>query len=85
MSLVEELIGDIDFIINPSYCDISDNITIGKENMINEDVSLFSKVESNLEYSIDENPVFVNPTLGDYSIREDADFFKIPFKEIGRY
>ena len=53
--------------------------------MINEDVSLFSKVESNLEYSIDENPVFVNPTLGDYSIREDADFFKIPFKEIGRY
>ena len=85
MDLVEELINDIDFIINPSYCDISDNITIGSENMINEDVSLFSKVENNLEYTIDENPVFVNPTLGDYSIREDADFFKIPFYEIGRY
>ena len=33
----------------------------------------------------DENPIFTDPTHGDYSIREDADFFKIPFKEIGRY
>ena len=33
----------------------------------------------------DENPIFTDPTHGDYSIREDADFFKIPFYEIGRY
>jgi hypothetical protein len=29
--------------------------------------------------------VFVNPTLGDYRIREGADFPDIEFEKIGRY
>ncbi len=41
--------------------------------------------ENNVEYSLDENPFFVNPSIGDYSIREDADFHKIPYDKIGRY
>jgi len=32
-----------------------------------------------------ENPLFVNPTFGDYRIREDADFANIPYEKIGRY
>ena len=41
--------------------------------------------ENNVEYSEEENPLFVNPAIGDYRIREDADFFKIPFEKMGRY
>lgn len=41
--------------------------------------------EKNGNYSVDENPFFVNPSIGDYSIREGVDFYDIPFEKIGRY
>ena len=34
---------------------------------------------------LDENPCFVNPTVGDYRIREGADFPDIEFEKTGRY
>ncbi len=43
------------------------------------------KGENNVEYDVTENPFFVNPSIGDYRIREDADFHKIPYDKIGRY
>ena len=85
MERAEELIDDPDFIINPSYCVIENNYAFGADNEIDEEVSLFSKVENNLHFSADENPIFTNPTLGDYSIREGADFLDNHFYEIGRY
>ncbi len=39
--------------------------------------------EGNKNYSLDENPFFVDPTHGDYRMREDADFFSIDFSSIG--
>jgi hypothetical protein len=45
----------------------------------------FAVSENNIVYSLTDNPFFVNPTIGDYRIREDADFHKIPFEKIGRY
>ncbi len=87
LSRAEELADDIDFIINPSYNVIKNNYTFSSDvgHTIDDDVYLFSTVENNLEFSLDENPLFTNPARGDYSIREDADFFKIPFCDIGRY
>ena len=41
--------------------------------------------ENNLEFEEGENPLFECPATGDYRIREDADFFKIPYEKIGRY
>ena len=41
--------------------------------------------ENNRAYGLDENPVFVNPTIGDYRIRAGADFPDIQFEKIGRY
>ena len=41
--------------------------------------------EGNRAYGMNENPAFVNPTLGDYRIRSDADFPDIHFEDIGRY
>ena len=41
--------------------------------------------EGNMNFTLDENPIFVNPAIGDYRILEDADFHKIPYEKIGRY
>ena len=41
--------------------------------------------ENNRSYGIDENPIFTDPTHGDYSIREGVDFLDNHFYEIGRY
>ncbi len=40
---------------------------------------------NNITYSAKVNPVFVNPTAGDYRIREGAEFPDIRFEQIGRY
>ncbi|MBR3416999.1 MAG: S-layer homology domain-containing protein, partial [Clostridia bacterium] len=45
----------------------------------------FLTEENNKVYGIDENPYFINPTIGDYRMREDADCPYIPFEKIGRY
>ena len=45
----------------------------------------YSTIEDNIAYSFEDNPIFVNPTRGDYRIREDADFPDIHFENIGRY
>ena len=42
-------------------------------------------IADNLFFTHDENPIFVNPTLGDYRIREGADFPDIHFEDVGRY
>ncbi|MBQ8523265.1 MAG: S-layer homology domain-containing protein [Clostridia bacterium] len=41
--------------------------------------------KNNRSYDTDVNPIFVDPTHGDYSIREDVDFLDNHFKEMGRY
>jgi len=41
--------------------------------------------ENNMEYEEDENPMFENPSIGDYRFREGAGFYDIPYEKIGRY
>ncbi|MBQ6262802.1 MAG: right-handed parallel beta-helix repeat-containing protein, partial [Clostridia bacterium] len=41
--------------------------------------------ENNVAYTKAENPIFVNPTLGDYRIRDGVDFPDYHFELIGRY
>ena len=45
----------------------------------------FCTFEGNTAYLLSENPVFVNPTVGDYRIRDGVDFPDIEFEKIGRY
>ena len=46
----------------------------------------FGTYENNVGYTLEDNPIFVNPALGDYRIREDVtDFPDIEFEKIGRY
>ena len=48
-------------------------------------IKMFSVIEDNAAYAVTENPLFVNPTRGDYRIREGVDFPDIEFEKIGRY
>ena len=67
--------------------EIHDNYAIGEESgfEISEITERFGDVRNNLSFSLDENPLFVNPTTGDYRLRDDIDFLNIPFEKMGRY
>ncbi|MBQ6677179.1 MAG: S-layer homology domain-containing protein [Clostridia bacterium] len=43
-----------------------------------------SKIEDNVGIKTDENPFFINPSIGDYRMRDGIDFPFIPFDQIGR-
>jgi len=45
----------------------------------------YSVMEGERLYTLAENPLFVNPTLGDYRVRDEVDFPDIQFEKIGRY
>ena len=45
----------------------------------------FGEYGNNAGYTLGENPLFVNPALGDYRIREGTGFPDIEFEQIGRY
>ncbi|MBR3639997.1 MAG: right-handed parallel beta-helix repeat-containing protein, partial [Clostridia bacterium] len=49
------------------------------------DVRKWVAVEDNKSFDKTENPYFVNPSAGDYRMREDADFPDLHFESIGRY
>ncbi|MBR6291080.1 MAG: S-layer homology domain-containing protein [Clostridia bacterium] len=58
----------------------------GAEREYEDMIAKHSVIENNLYYSTDENPLFVNPAVGDYRIRDDVtDFPDIEFEKIGRY
>ena len=46
---------------------------------------LFGVFEGNIECTDKDNPIFIDPTHGNYGIREDSGFHSIPFDKIGRY
>ncbi len=89
-----ELTTDLEKWDDPSFV-LARNETIVNNRFINEDASIavptreyivkYSTIEDNIGYTLDENPFFVNPSLGDYRIREGVDFPDIGFERIGRY
>ena len=50
-----------------------------------ETISKYSVIRGNVGYKVTENPFFVDPTRGDYRIREGVDFPDIHFELMGRY
>ncbi|MBQ6262696.1 MAG: S-layer homology domain-containing protein [Clostridia bacterium] len=81
---------DPSFVLNP-YNEIKDNMYIresieglSEETLAGETVSPWCDISGNRFITKAENPIFVNPTLGDYRIREGADFPDIHFEDVGR-
>ena len=42
-------------------------------------------IEDNVYYTSAENPLFINPSRGDYRFRDGVDFPEVFFEKIGRY
>ena len=80
--------------VNCSFNEVYDNCIITTAKAFeNENLEGFSdnvrkyatRIEPSTRIQLDENPLFVNPALGDYSLLDDADFIDIPYEKIGRY
>ena len=81
-------IGDPEFCLNNSIVAVGNRAinAAGRGAQFGELISRYSTLEDNLGYKLDENPLFVNPSIGDYRMKDDAPIAeKIPFEIIGRY
>ena len=70
--------------------EVTNNISVGYEIgnavlSVDDVISDYVDLTGNRAYTVDENPVFINPTLGDYRLKDGADFTPIPLEKIGRY
>ena len=84
---------DLDRMNEPEFC-LNSAVTIRNNAEINTKGAVvhhdpvatqYCDITPDTGYTIDQNPFFVNPTIGDYRMRDDADFAYIPFDLIGRY
>ena len=73
MNIVSNVTGNVFFNKDADYPTFSDTL------------KKFGSYENNVGYTLEENPLFVNPALGDYRIRDGVDFPDIEFEKIGRY
>ncbi|MBR6291082.1 MAG: S-layer homology domain-containing protein, partial [Clostridia bacterium] len=77
------------FVMNPVNT-VKDNVYINSHGDTDAETGVYTQryvtIEGNRGFTFEENPMFVNPTLGDYRLRADAeDFPDIEFEKIGRY
>ena len=81
---------DKNFVFAP-VTDIVGNLYINKNGETDErfllvaDAAEYCTIEGNSGFTFADNPVFVNPSRGDYRIRDGVDFPDIHFENIGRY
>ncbi|MBQ6678058.1 MAG: S-layer homology domain-containing protein [Clostridia bacterium] len=81
---------DVDnpFVYESIFCpwdSIHNNAIFGSGFNVADEVKQYGEVYDNVLLTEQENPFFVNPTRGDYRMKDGADFFKVPFEEMGRY
>ncbi len=69
----------------PSGCVIKNNYLVNTYENVQEYTAKFGEYVPGTVIGLDENPIFVNPAKGDYSIRDDVEGIYIPFEKIGRY
>ncbi|MBR3991805.1 MAG: S-layer homology domain-containing protein [Clostridia bacterium] len=64
---------------------IHNNAVIDGNFRVLQEIIDYGEVYDNMILTDDENPYFVDPTNGDYRLKDGVDFFYIPFEEMGRY
>ncbi|MBQ6677265.1 MAG: S-layer homology domain-containing protein [Clostridia bacterium] len=76
------------FVMNPVNT-VRDNVYFNEKGVTDtgggkyEDI--YVVLEDNRGYTYEENPMFVNPTVGDYRSQDGVDFPDVQFEKIGRY
>ncbi len=77
-----------EFCMNSSLI-ITGNVEInqsGNAPEFNETIAKYSTIGDNVGFTVEENPLFVNPTAGNYAFRDGIDWFPVfDFNSIGRY
>ncbi len=68
-------------IVNNRFINVKGQVAVPTS----EYVVKYSTIEGNVGYTVDENPFFVNPSRGDYRLKDGVDFPDIKFEDIGRY
>jgi len=81
-------------VVYPSFNEVYDNHFITTQNRIDKGrLEVFeeyaekyaTRLEKSKVYTVEENPFFVNPSIGDYRIDPDKSNIDIPYEKIGRY
>ncbi len=75
------------------FCENSSLVITGNRSFNNEPepesypeiLAKYSTIENNDALTFADNPLFVNPTAGDYRVKDGAEFPDIQFEKIGRY
>ena len=87
-------LADVDspsFVLNPvneihgNYFFEANGVHHTEETLTYEGSVRWCDIKDNRFLTLEENPIFVNPTKGDYRIRDGADFPDIRFDLVGRY
>ncbi|MBR7032581.1 MAG: S-layer homology domain-containing protein [Clostridia bacterium] len=68
-------------VVNNRFINVTGQIAVPTS----EYVVKYSTIEGNVGYTLGENPFFVNPSRGDYRLKDGVDFPDIQFEKIGRY
>ena len=82
---------DLEDPMNPNSVLVQNNTVVDNyffgcgDILFDERIVQVGTIENNLSFDVDENPVFTNPALGDYSIKTDSGILDNHFAEIGRY
>ncbi|MBQ3901530.1 MAG: S-layer homology domain-containing protein [Clostridia bacterium] len=77
-------IGEPEFVLTPRNY-VMNNYYFTKEGAEYTNTREYNVYEGNKAFALDENPIFVNPYLGDYRIKEGSEFPDIHFEKMGRY
>ena len=81
---------DRTLMVNSAGSTYKDNFAFGSTRLedfdFDESSTWFNVIENNVRYTAENDPqIFVNPALGDYSVKKDSGFPDNEFANIGRY
>lgn len=81
---------DRTLMVNSAGSAYKDNFAFGSTRLVDfnfdESATWFNVIENNVRYTAENDPqIFVNPALGDYSVKKDSGFPDNEFANIGRY
>ena len=88
--ITPDRITDPTLMVNSAGCVYKDNFAVGTARIndfhFDESAIWFNEIENNVMYTTENDPeIFVNPAIGDYSIKEGSGYPDNRFANIGRY
>jgi len=88
--ITADRLNDSSLMCNSANSVYEDNFAFGPTRIVDfnfdDSSKWFNKIENNVRYTAENDPqIFVNPAIGDYSVKNDSGFPENEFEKIGRY